>query len=131
VVETVGDVEREFVVHVAAGGAFLHGPVDVDDEVAGPFVGFAGDGIVAKADDVGGAVLSKIFAVGLGDAFVVNEYNGDFVPAGGRGFGFEFFAEPISQPLNLFQFDRLVFLSIYYGCFHGLWGRGCGREACW
>ena len=86
-VEAVGDVEREFVVDVAAGGAFPDSAVDVDDEIAAEFVGFTGNGVVAKADDVGRAVLAEVFAVGLGDAFVVDEYDGYFAPAFGRGFG--------------------------------------------
>ena len=87
VVEAVGNVECEFVVDVAAGGAFLDGTVDVNDEISADFAGFAGNGVVAKANDVGGAVLAEVFAVGLGDAFVVDEYDGYFAPEFGRGFG--------------------------------------------
>ncbi len=96
VVEAVGDVERELVVELAARGSFLHGAVDIDEEVAGEFIGFAGNGFVAEADDVGGAVFPEVFAVGLGDAFVVHEHNGDFAPGGGCGFSFEFLSQPIS-----------------------------------
>ena len=76
VVEAVGNVEGELAVGAAAGGAFGDGSVDVDEEVAAGFGGFAGNGVVAEADDVGGAVLAEVFAVGLGDAFVVDEDDG-------------------------------------------------------
>ena len=100
-VEAVGHIERQLIVGLAPGGAFLHGPVDVDDQVATPSVGFAGDGVVAEADDVGGAVLPKIFPVGLRDAPVVNEDNADFAPGGGCGFGLKPAPEPVSQLLEL------------------------------
>lgn len=127
----MGDVERKFVVDVAAVVAFLHGAVDVDNQVAAELGGFAGNGVVAEADDVGRAVLSEIFVVGLGDAPVVNQNNGDFAPSVGGGFGFQFPSEPVSQLLELSGLDRMVFLPVDQGCFHGLWGTGCGRGACW
>jgi|GEM_PF-1915557 len=96
VVEAVGDVERELIVHVAAAGAFLHGPVNINDQVAAVVVGIARDGVVAEADDVGRPVLAKVFAVGLGDAFIVNEDEGDLAPAERMGLRGEFAGEPIS-----------------------------------
>ena len=111
-VESVGDVEGELVVELAAGGPFLHGAVDVDDEVAAPACIFAGDGVVAETDDVGGAVLAKVFAVGPGDAFVVDQYDGDFAPCSGRGLDLEFPTQPISQLLEILPMDRMVFLLV-------------------
>ena len=82
----MGDVERQLIIDVAAGGAFEQDAVEVDEEVAAKLIGFSGDGIVAEADDVGGVVFTEVFAVGLGDAFVVEQHDGDFAPWVGGGF---------------------------------------------
>ena len=82
VVDAVGDIKGEFEVGVAALGAFVVGALDVDDEVAGKLVGFAGDGVVAEADDVGGVVFGEVLLVVLGDAGVVGEEEGDLFPGG-------------------------------------------------
>ena len=57
VIKPVGDVEREFRIGSIVGRAFADGAFDVDDEIAGGGGFFAGDGVVAKADDIGGAVF--------------------------------------------------------------------------
>lgn len=111
-VETVGDVEGEFVVGALAGGAFLNGAIDIDHQIAAPCLGFAGDRIIAEADDIGGAVFSEIFPVGLGDAIVIDEYDADLAPCIWCGPGFEFIAEPFSEPLNFFQLHRMACLPV-------------------
>lgn len=73
VVEAVGDVEGEFEVTVAALGAFLVRSLDVDDEVSGKLVGFAGDGVVPEADDVGGVIFGEVLLVVVGDAGIVGK----------------------------------------------------------
>lgn len=111
-IEPVGDVEREFVVDPLVFRSDFDGAVDIDHEVAAPGFGFAGHGVIAKTDDVGGAVFPEIFAVGLSDAVVVDEYDGNFVPDRRCGSGFKFSTEPISQLLELFSMDRMVCLMI-------------------
>ena len=112
VIKAVGDVEGEFVVYSVMKASCLDGSIDVDYNVAAPVVGFAGNGVVAKADDVGGSVFTKIFAVGLGDAVVVDQDDGDFAPAVGGGLVFELLTEPISQFLKIFQVEWMGLLLI-------------------
>lgn len=74
-VESVGDVECELAVDASACVAFLHGTIYVDQQVAAEAAVFAGDGIIAKADDIGGAVFPEILPIGPGDAFVIDKYD--------------------------------------------------------
>jgi len=130
-VEAVGDVERQFIVGAAAGSAHGHGAIHVHQQVAAPAIRFAGYGIVPETDDVGGAVLAEILAVGAGDALVVKQYNGNLAPAFRCCFGFDLFAQPVSQLLESWQIDRMFCLLVEQACFHYFSGRVCAREACW
>ncbi len=126
----MGNVEGELVVDAFVFRADLDGAVDIDDQVAAPGIVFTGDGVVAEADDIGGAVLGKVFAVGLRDAVVINQNDADFAPLFGSGDGFEFFSQPITQPLQFPSLNWMVFLLVLETCFHCSWGRGYGRAAC-
>ncbi len=73
----------------------MDGTVNINDEVAAKFIGFTRDGVIPEADDIGGAILSKIFTIGLGDAFIIGEYNRDFSPDRRRRFFSKFLGKPI------------------------------------
>ncbi len=96
-VETVGDVHGELVVDAVVVRTDLDGTVNVNDEVAAPCLVFAGDRLVPEADNVGGPVFPKVFAIGLEDGIIVDQDDTDLAPAVGRGGVFEPDGEPISQ----------------------------------
>ncbi len=129
-VEAVRDVECQLIVEFAALRALAHRTVDIDDEVAAPRIVLAGDGVVAEADDVGWAILSKIFPVGLRDSFVINQNDSNLTPCDREGFLFRFLGKPVSQLLELLNLNRVFCLLILNACYHRLWDRVCGREAC-
>lgn len=70
-VEAVGDIKGEFKISVTSLGAFFVGSLHIDDEVAGEVVGFAGNGVVAKADYIGWVIFGKVFSIILGNPGVV------------------------------------------------------------
>ena len=71
-IEAVGDIEGEFEIAVAALGAFFVGSLHIDDQIAGGVIGFAGNGVVAKADHIGWVVFGEVFSIKLGDSGVVS-----------------------------------------------------------
>ena len=112
VVESMGDVERQFMIGSTVIRADLHGAFHIDDQVAAPGRIFTGDRIITETDDIRGAVPAEIFAVGALDAFVVGQHNAYLVPAGGGGGVLQPPSEPISQPLQLFPVQGIFFLLV-------------------
>jgi len=96
----VGEVQRELVVGPPPRGSLLHGALDIDDQIAAVSFPFAGHGIVAEADHIGGTVFTEILTVRLRDTFIVNQDGADFAPSVRCCFFLEPVPEPVSQLLQ-------------------------------
>lgn len=92
----MGHIKGQFVVDALMFGAYLYGAVYINDEVACNAVFFARNGVIAKADDIRWPILTKVFTIGQGNAFVISEDNADFAPTLWCSFSGEFKPEPIS-----------------------------------
>lgn len=110
-VEAVGDVEGELVIGAVFLCTPLDGAVDVDDEVAAEPAAFAGDGVVAEANDVGWTRLAEVFQVGGNDSFVVGQDNADLVPRFSRA-ALKLAGQPVSQLLEPVQVERVLCLLV-------------------
>lgn len=71
-VKAVGDVESELGVDAVVLRSFTHSTFDVDDEIACSAF-FAGNGFTTEADNVGGPVFAKEFAVILCNTCIVRQ----------------------------------------------------------
>jgi len=111
-VETVGDVEREFVINALMLRSHLNSTVDIHDQIAAPRNFFPGNRVVAEADYIGRAALSEILLIGLRHALIVNENNAHFAPSVGRGDRLQLSPQPISQLFEILDAYRMVLLLV-------------------